>query len=244
MQEVEAFAARLAKSMHAKVHVVIVGTRALFGPDAQDEVLFRSAVEDPFGSATAIKARFQALGVEAEVHVQRGQVAEAIRQVERELAPDVLVFGSSNRQKLEFPGYGSVLDQVKNEVPSSILVVRTKELDGVAVGVDGSEASRHAAKVAADWAKALGVPLTLLLGQGVTRPKDLRAESTAQVVGDVGKFFLDWGQEHPRTLVVVGSRGTGNPGLLRMGSVSDRLSWGAHGSVLVVRPEQEPTKTA
>lgn len=242
MHEVEALAARLAASMQARLHVVVVGTRATSGPDAQSEALFGNAVGDLQTAAKAIEARFQRLGVDATLHLKRGQVAEAIRDVERELAPDVLLFGSSNRHALGFPGYGGVLDQVKNEVESSILVVRTKDLDGIAVGLDGSRPSLEAANVASAWATTLRVPVTFLLGQGAARPSHLKG-STVQVDGDPGKFFLDWARDHPQTLIVVGSRGTGNPGLLRMGSLSDRVSWGATASVLVVRPPAQRGST-
>jgi nucleotide-binding universal stress UspA family protein len=239
MGDVEAVASLLARRMKSAVHVVVVGPRALFGPAAEDEILFGGATRMPDTAAKAIQSRFAREGVQATVHVKRGPVAQAIAEVERDVAPDVLILGSSGKATLEYPGYSSVLDQVKNNVGASVLVVHGRNLERVAVGIDGSEPSLHAATTASGWATALGVPLVLLLGEGATRPAGLASSEAFNVIGDAGQVLVDWSRDHPRDLIVVGSRGLGNPGLLRMGSTSDRVSWAARSCVLVVRPMRQ-----
>ena len=237
MRSVEAVATRLAKQFGAAVHVVIVGSRERDAAAAQDDVMFGRATADVEAAAAEVQRRFRDLGVAAQVHVERGPVMEALVAAERRLAPDVFLFGHTERAHLEFPGYGTVLDQVKNQVASSVLVVHGQAFDGVAAGVDGSEPSLAAAATAAQWAAALHVPLTLLLGPEAGRlPKELQGHRTVPVEGPPAEFLLEWSRRHPRGLLVLGARGLGNPHLLRMGSVSDRVAWGASSSVLVVRP--------
>ena len=197
--------------------------------------------EEPDLAASEIRQRFQALGVDATLHVRRGTTAQAITSLEADLRPDVVVMGSTRRSQLAFHGLGGVLDQVKNLVQASILVVRGADLDGIAAGIDGSGPSLEAAEVARSWAAALGVPFRLLVAEGVTPPEGLASGATA-VKGAPVPFLLAWSRQNPRQLLALGSRGHGNPWLLELGSVSDRLAWGAKGSVLVVRsaPGQEP----
>lgn len=234
MRNAEAVTTRLAKDMGAKVHVVVVGSPGTRTGAAETDVMFGHAAPKAESGAAELRRRFQALGIPVHVQVERGSVAQALLNVERRLSPDVTVFGHAGRAQLEFPGYGTVIDQVKNEVASSVLVVHGEPFDAVAVGVDGSAPSLEAAATASGWAKALGLPLTLLLDPEARRPKV--AGDIVPVEGPAGQFLLNWSKAHPRGLLVVGARGMGNPGLLRMGTVSDQLTWGAGSSVLVVRP--------
>ena len=73
-------------------------------------------------AAAAIRQWFAALGVKATVHVERGPVAQALIGLEQRLRPDVVLFGHTERAHLEFPGYGTTLDQVKNNVGASVLI--------------------------------------------------------------------------------------------------------------------------
>lgn len=236
MPDVEALVAALARALGCSVHVAVVGPAE--GRGAEAEVMFRQAVADPEGKSRLVAQRLQGHGVAATVHVRPGPVAGALLALDRELRPDVLVLGPSQHAALAYAGYGGVLDQVKNDVGASLLVAQRAAVRQVAAAIDGSAPSLEAARTARLWAERLGVPLRLLVAEGVRPPRDLRAVDASPVVGDAGTSLVRWTEEHPDALLVLGSRGAGNPGLLRLGGTSDRVSWAARSSVLVVRPRR------
>lgn len=199
--------------------------------------MFQSVARDPEAVARGIRERLEGAGVAHDVRIRPGPAAEALLAAERELVPDVILLKPEQHDRLEMPGYyGGLLDQVKDQVASSVLVARAGRPDGVAAALDGSEPSRYAAFVASLWARRLGLPLHLLLGQGCEAPRDLASASAERVLGDPGTFLARWAAAHPRTLLALGARGAGDPRPQQMGHVSGHLARAAASSVFVVRP--------
>jgi nucleotide-binding universal stress UspA family protein len=200
--------------------------------------MFGRAVPDPNAVAGGISDRFAASSIPASVVAHRGPVAATIIQCARDQKTDILLLGSSQTGHLEFRGSGTTVDQVKNNVPCTVLVARHGRPSLVAAGIDGSEPGIEAAQLAARWAKALQVPLTLLVAEDVAKLPGLKGLPRKPVQGDAVQALLEWSRSHPDGLLVLGSRGLTNASLLHMGSVSDRVCLTASCSVLVVRPSQ------
>ena len=224
------------RALGAEVSAIVVGSQAADPKDQENEVMFKHAVPDPAAAAAAIQDRLNAAGVAATVTAVRGPVAPTIVAAARHV--DVLVMGNSQTGHLEFRGSGTIVDQVKNYVPCSILVARHGRPRAVAAAIDGSQPSIIAGRMAAHWATALDVPLRLLLADGVSKIPGLSSSDRETVAGDAARALVDWSRRHPDHLLVLGSRGQSNATLLHLGSVSDRVYLGATCSVLVVRPRR------
>jgi nucleotide-binding universal stress UspA family protein len=156
----------------------------------------------------------------------------------------LVAVGSHDRKRLAGIFLGSVATQVLHEAACPVLVARPPGAERfpatVMVAADGSQASTHAIRVAAEIARRLGAELEAVVATGGTSP-DIGAVRNALESAAGPDVPL---REDPDTpvdaltrlepdLLVVGSRGL--HGVRALGSVSERVAHDARCSVLVVR---------
>jgi len=234
----EEWAVWLSRHLDAQVHVVVAGASGS-EPGALDEATFRNVVSDPHAVAQAVLSRLKGHGVDAVAHVLEGAPGPGVVDLDATLRPSILLMGTHGSGALQFRGSGTLMDQVKNHVGASILVARTGRPGTVAAAVDGSAQSIQAALLGEAWARAMKVPFTVLLAQGVPLPRDLAGRPTLNIVEPAAEALTGWTLQHADALIVLGSRGLGGSRELHLGSVSDRVCLTARCSVLVLRPGRE-----
>lgn len=245
------WAAELGRRFGAAVHVIAVGARsgAAGAGHVQPEDIFGPGLTDAREICEEAVADLAAAGVLASGHLPRGAPAQEIANLCRALGSDLLVIGTGNQGKLAFPGQGGVAQQVKALAPCSVLIARMGPARRtMACAVDGSPASEAAALLALALASAFGEPLAVLharaMPEEVRLPKPGKADGSWRHTPAV-RFATEVGSSPPVALeaavardhvglLVLGATGIGHT-LAPLGSVSDRLSLDAEGSVLIVK---------
>ena len=205
-------------------------------------------------------------GVSCCFHVTTGDAAASIARIAGDEHADLIVMTTRGRSGIARGLLGSVTDELISESAVPVYVTRAdnvaaevgvEEYDsGVIVPLDGSELAVTALDDAIHLAKSLVAPLYLLrvIDEDSSFAENVSAKTyldriSAQLakrkvfaipellVGDPGESIIRSMSNHPGSIVVMSTRGSG--GLIRWvrGSVSDWLIQRAPGPV-VVSPHQ------
>jgi nucleotide-binding universal stress UspA family protein len=190
-------------------------------------------------------------------HLREGRTFEEVIKLGDELEAGLLLVGSRGYRGLRRMLMGSQSEDIVHHADRPVLLVRRGENiwppTRIVAGDDFSEDAKKAAELAAHLGKLFGARMLLLhadphlsqvSGEAVEGKledrtgalKDLLEEQpqTRVVAGDPPEVLIEAAQEgEGPTLVVVGSRGLGLVGRLRLGSVSTKVIRAGLGAVLV-----------
>jgi nucleotide-binding universal stress UspA family protein len=152
----------------------------------------------------------------------------------------LVAVGSHGRGRAAGMLLGTVAARMLRDAPSSVLIARAgRDADtwpqSVAVGVDGSSESAAAFAVGRSLVDRFGASLRAIAATRDQLDRDA-AQAIARELEEVPGRATDAlaAASEFADLVLVGSRGL--TGLRALGSVSERVAYQAHSSVLVVRP--------
>ena len=186
-------------------------------------------------------------GTVTRAHLRRGHTFEEVIKLGDELDAGLLLVGSHGYRGLRRMLMGSQSEDIVHHADRPVLVVRGGENvwppARIVAGDDFSEDAGKAAELAAHLGKLFGVPMLLLhaapnlsqvsgealegkLEDRTGALKDILDEQprTRVIAGDPPEVLIEAAQEDEGpTLVVVGSRGSGLAGRLRLGSVSTKV---------------------
>ncbi|HJS27808.1 MAG TPA: universal stress protein [Actinomycetota bacterium] len=222
-------------------------------------VLFLSAYADDAGRERATeavqgaRARAQAAGVPADTEVIEAEPAAGIVEVTDRRDAGLLVLGDvgmAGHRKLR---PGSVPDRVSHAMPCDLLIVRTSKPDrarppgqygSVLIATDGSPTADRAARVGAEFAKAVGASVELVhvgdeaIGEIVLRDTAERLGDRDLMIhvlkGDPGNTIAELAGSGAHDLVVVGNKGMSGGLRFIAGAVPDKVSHQAPVDVLIV----------
>ena len=190
-------------------------------------------------------------------HLRKGRTFEEVIRLGDELDAGLLLVGSHGYRGLRRMLMGSKSEDIVHHAHRPVLVVRGGENvwppARIVAGDDFSEDAGKAAELAANLGKLFGAPMLLLhaapnlsevSGEAVEGKleertgvlKDILDEQprTRVIAGDPPEVLIRAAQEgEGPTLVVVGSRGLGLVGRLRLGSVSTKVVRAGLEAVLV-----------
>jgi nucleotide-binding universal stress UspA family protein len=190
-------------------------------------------------------------------HLREGRTFEEVIKLGDELEAGLLLVGSRGYRGLRRMLMGSQSEDIVHHADRPVLLVRRGENiwppTRIVAGDDFSEDAKKAAELAANLGKLFGARMLLLhadphlsqvSGEAVEGKledrtgalKDILDEQpqTRVVAGDPPEVIIEAAQEgEGPTLVVVGSRGLGLVGRLRLGSVSTKVIRAGLGAVLV-----------
>ncbi|HZA46911.1 MAG TPA: universal stress protein [Rubrobacter sp.] len=190
-------------------------------------------------------------------HLREGRTFEEVIKLGDELEAGLLLVGSRGYRGLRRMLMGSQSEDIVHHADRPVLLVRRGENiwppTRIVAGDDFSEDAKKAAELAANLGKLFGARMLLLhadphlsqvSGEAVEGKledrtgalKDILEEQpqTRVVAGDPPEVIIEAAQEgEGPTLVVVGSRGLGLVGRLRLGSVSTKVIRAGLGAVLV-----------
>ena len=190
-------------------------------------------------------------------HLREGRTFEEVIKLGDELEAGLLLVGSRGYRGLRRMLMGSQSEDIVHHADRPVLLVRRGENiwppTRIVAGDDFSEDAKKAAELAAHLGKLFGARMLLLhadphlsqvSGEAVEGKledrtgalKDILEEQpqTRVVAGDPPEVLIEAAQEgEGPTLVVVGSRGLGLVGRLRLGSVSTKVIRAGLGAVLV-----------
>jgi len=180
-------------------------------------------------------------------HLRKGRTFEEVIKLGDELDAGLLLVGSHGYRGLRRMLMGSQSEDIVHHADRPVLVVRGGENAWpparIVAGDDFSEDAGKAAELAANLGKLFGVPMLLLhaapnlsevSGEAVEGKLEDRTGAleeildeqprTRVVAGDPPEVLIEAAQEEEGpSLVVVGSRGLGLVGRLRLGSVSTKV---------------------
>ena len=190
-------------------------------------------------------------------HLREGRTFEEVIKLGDELEAGLLLVGSRGYRGLRRMLMGSQSEDIVHHADRPVLLVRRGENiwppTRIVAGDDFSEDAKKAAELAAHLGKLFGARMLLLhadphlsqvSGEAVEGKledrtgalKDILEEQpqTRVVAGGPPEVLIEAAQEgEGPTLVVVGSRGLGLVGRLRLGSVSTKVIRAGLGAVLV-----------
>jgi nucleotide-binding universal stress UspA family protein len=199
-------------------------------------------------------------GTVTQSHLREGRTFEEVIKLGDELDAGLLLVGSHGYRGLRRMLMGSHSEDIVHHADRPVLVVRCGENvwppARIVAGDDFSEDAGKAAELAANLGKLFGAPMLLLhavplLSQVSSEAVEAKLEhrageledilqqrpQTSIVAGDSAEVLIEEAQEgEDPTLVVVGSRGLGLVGRLRLGSVSTKVVRAGLGAVLVYPP--------
>lgn len=196
-------------------------------------------------------------GPDVETKLLKGYAVATLTRLTEEGEYDAILLGSHGYGKAKRAVLGSVADGVKNHVPCHVLIARTAPKGGpILAAVDGSAASKYAAKIAIHLADALDVDCTILSvvkkaagtavaariksvedilpKQDLEKWKDRRVNLDV-LAGDPAARILEAAKREKSDLIVVGGRGLGGLKSLVPGGVSNKVAHRATTSVLVAK---------
>ena len=191
--------------------------------------------------ASAREALHQAIDVAHpdSTHLMAGDPASTLLDAIERFDATVVAVGPHGHSRAVGIALGAVSTSLLHEAPCSVLLARRPRGGpfpaSILVGVDGSEQSLAAARVAQAVAERFGSELTIAVATG-GKLVDLDPvwELTPYFVKDPGRPVEALvGLAETFDLLVVGSRGL--HGVAALGSVSERVALRAPCSVLVVR---------
>lgn len=180
-------------------------------------------------------------------HLREGRTFEQVIKLGNELDAGLLLVGSHGYGGLRRMLMGSQSEDLVHHANRPVLVVRGGENvwppARIVAGDDFSEDAGKAAELAANLGKLFGVPMLLLhaspdlsqaSGQALEGKLEARAGALKDILeeqprsrivaGDPPEVLIEAAQEgEGPSLVVVGSRGLGLVGRLRLGSVSTKV---------------------
>jgi nucleotide-binding universal stress UspA family protein len=198
--------------------------------------------ESKVSAAAALAAAEVTAGgrVRAVTRLRTGPPAAVLAAEASRMHADAIVVGSHGNGRLAGVLMGSVATRVVHAAECSVLVARADPNRpfpaSIAVGVDGSESSRRALRVAADLAARMDVPLRALHLAGghdtAPLPDDLGCD-VEEIHQHVAPADALCARVTDVDLLVVGSRGL--RGMRALGSVSEAVAHNASASVLIVR---------
>ena len=171
-------------------------------------------------------------------HLMAGDPASTLLDAIERFDATLVAVGPHGHSRAVGIALGAVSTSLLHEAPCSVLLARRRGGPfpaSILVGVDGSEQSLAAVRVAQSVAERFGSELTIAVATG-GKLVDLEPvwELTPYFVRDPGRPVEALvGLAETFDLVVVGSRGL--HGLAALGSVSERVAHRAPCSVLVVR---------
>ena len=190
-------------------------------------------------------------------HLREGRTFEEVIKLGDELEAGLLLVGSRGYRGLRRMLMGSQSEDIVHHADRPVLLVRRGENiwppTRIVAGDDFSEDAKKAAELAANLGKLFGARMLLLhadphlsqvSGEAVEGKLEDRTgalqdileeqQQTRVVAGDPPEVLIEAAQEgEGPTLVVVGSRGLGLVGRLRLGSVSTKVIRAGLGAVLV-----------
>jgi len=196
-------------------------------------------------------------------HLRQGRTFEEVIKLGDEIDAGLLLVGSHGYRGLRRMLMGSQSEDIVHHANRPVLVVRCGENvwppARIVAGDDFSEDARKAAELAANLGKLFGARMLLLhaapdlsqvsgdafeakLEDRAGALKDILEEQpqTRVVAGNPPEVLIEAAQEDEGpTLVVVGSRGLGLVGRLRLGSVSTKVVRAGLEAVLVYPPVGE-----
>jgi nucleotide-binding universal stress UspA family protein len=202
-------------------------------------------------------------GTVAQAHLREGRTFEEVIKLGDELDAGLLLVGSRGYSSMRRMLMGSQSEDIVHHAHRPVLVVRCGENGWpparILAGDDFSEDAREAAELAANLGKLFGAPMLLMhavppQSQASSEAVEAKLEDRvgelggileeqpqARVAaGDSAEVLIEAAQEgEGPTLVVVGSRGLGRVGRLRLGSVSTKVVRAGLGAVLVYPPVGE-----
>ena len=217
---------------------------ALLVPPAGHMLLVEAVTADT--ARTAAKADLAAArtavadGVAIGVAVRVGPAPDMLERESRHVHADTIAVGSHGGGRAAGALLGSVATRAIHEASCSVLIARAGGAEfprRVVVGLDGSDAARHALAVGRLLASRASVPLDVIHVLDGTLP---RGAVQAGVDEEVCEVPATWSaadglcaQAAAGELLVVGSREL--RGIRSLGSVSEAVAHRAAASVLVVR---------
>ena len=210
--------------------------------------------------AERARARLCGRGTSVGVEIAQGPVPEAIEAAALRHATELVVLGSRGLGALTGTILGSVARALARHASLPILVVRERREapDRIILAVDGSDESGSALAVLSRMPLPASTRITLLRVVGspsdaiaVARVID-RAEHALEALsvdreittrGHAGEDILARARESGADLIVLGSHGQAEGGLLR-GSLADQVLSQAHCAVLVAKAPVRPRLVA
>jgi nucleotide-binding universal stress UspA family protein len=237
-------AVRQAARLHAPGGSVLLVSVAAPAAAAHPE----AAVALEARSATALRGAEHQLGRGCESRVLVGDPVACLMAVASDERATLVAVGSHGTSRLGGILAGSVATAVLHRAPCSVLIARAAGTSsafpaGIAVGIDGSEASRIALAVAGALGSRLEVPVVAVAASGAAIDFDVAEDGIAALQFDEREpvdALLDAARDCD--LLVLGARGLS--GLRALGSVSERVAHRAPSSVLVVRGVPTATEAA
>jgi nucleotide-binding universal stress UspA family protein len=234
----------------------LLGALPALGPDQR--LIAKNAEQALAKAAQSLKAA----GVPHSLELQHGPAARSIVELAKSDRSDLVILGARGHGLGERLNLGSIGTSVKHHVPCSVLIARQPPPPRrILLTTDGSQRSRVAVQVGRDLARLFGARGTLVhvvdaSSYGLSRSKSLLQARMLAVqermrespMSDGLEARVVFGSPAPRIrrvakeekadLIVVGARGLGGLKSLTLGSVSDRLTYKADQSVLVVKPRE------
>jgi 3-phenylpropionate/trans-cinnamate dioxygenase ferredoxin reductase subunit len=228
------------------------------------ELVLACAYEEPGMSASvartvgdqAAEAAGRA-GVEATVHVGRGEPADLILEVAEARGADLLVVGNKGMGQPSRFRLGSVPERVAHFAPCDLLIVDTSrfaesgrrapaQYDRIVAATDGSATAAEAARKAFEIALMLGADVTLVyVGDPIVGA--IKLEDTARaspqgvlvetriVQGDPAEQICSVAEAEGADLVVVGNKGLSGARRFLLGSVPNKVAHYAPTDVLIAK---------
>jgi nucleotide-binding universal stress UspA family protein len=222
-------------------------------------VLFLSVYEDEpgmqrsVGIVKAARARADAAGVAVDSKTMRAEPAEGIVELADRGDAGLLVVGDVGMGGRRTLRPGGVPDRVSHSMPCDLLIVRTSkperakpagEYGSALIATDGTPTADRAARVGAEFARALGAQITLVhvgdeaVGEIVLRDTAERLGDrdlpTKAMKGDPGDAIAKLADAEGHDLVVVGNKGMTGGLRFLLGVVPDKVSHQAPCDVLIV----------
>ena len=180
---------------------------------------------------------------ESAVSLVRGRPLAVLRREIGTFAPTLLALGGRGRSRFLGALLGETASTLLHDATCSVLLARPHWGERwrparVLVGVDGSEWSLAALRVADELHDRLGSSVTVVAARGgKTIPTDGPWADRVQEWDSASAVEALWRRSVSTDLVIVGSRGL--HGIRALGSVSERVAHRVDCSVLVVRTGEQ-----
>ena len=205
------------------------------------------------GGEQFVRQLEEAAGVAVDSKTMRAEPAEGIVELADRGEAGLLVVGDVGMGGRRTLRPGGVPDRVSHSMPCDLLIVRTSkperakpagEYGSVLIATDGTPTADRAARVGAEFARALGAHMTLVhvgdeaVGEIVLRDTAERLGDldlpTKALKGDPGDAIAKLADAEGHDLVIVGNKGMSGGLRFLAGVVPDKVSHQATCDVLIV----------